>query len=424
MTVLILIRHATNDFVKEGRLAGWTPGVHINAQGQREAEALARRLARVPLEAIYSSPLERAVDTAEIIAACHKLPVQVCYGLGEGRAGEWTGKLIKEVEGTDTWKALQSHPVGVKLPGGESIDEVQARMVAEAEDIVRAHPDGIVVLVSHADPLKSLIAHYLNWDLNEYQRVALQPASASILIAGEKTARLILLNHTGDLPKLEKPKREAAHAGPPGAPGEKAREAQAGSGEGTASAAAPESRKDQTKMADANVLYDLNPVSKLAVGAIGEPGHRVFYLQGRQGTLTVTLKAEKEQIASLSTSIVNLLERLPKRPAADAPGSAYDAILEEPFEPLFQIGQLGLGYDQEHDLLVIVAYQVTAEENPEQVNVVRFWGTRAQMHALAEHASTAVAGGRPICVLCGRPIDPEGHFCPRRNGHGARATLV
>ncbi len=176
-------------------------------------------------------------------------------------------------------------------------------------------------------------------------------------------------------------------------------------------------------MTEANLLYDLNPVTRVMAGAMGEPGHRVFYLQGRQGTLLVTLQAEKEQIGSLSSGIIEMLDKLGERREEGAV-SPYDATLEEPAEPLFRIGQLGLGYDQEHDLLVIVAYEVSEEENPETVNVVRFWGTREQMRGLADHASQVVAGGRPICVLCGRPIDPEGHFCPRRNGHGAKATLT
>ncbi len=415
MTVLILIRHATNDFVAAGRLAGWTPGVHINAQGQREADALARRLAQTPLEAIYSSPLERAAETAEAVSACHHLPVQIRYGLGEGQAGEWTGQYIKDLQSTETWKALQTSPVGVKLPGGESIDEVQTRIVAEVENIRRAHPHGIVALVSHADPLKALIAHYLCMDLNQFQRIAISPASATIILVGDKGAELLVLNHTGELPKLEKPKPEQ--------PDEPASAAARVPADVTQASSQSESRKDEKKMTEANLLYDLNPVSKVMAGAMGEPGHRVFFLQGRQGTLLVTLLAEKEQMASLSSGIRELLDKL-HEPAPEAGHvSPYDATLEEPTEPLFRIGQLGLGYDQEHDLLVVVAYEVTEAENPETVNVVRFWATRDQTRALAESAALSVAGGRPICVLCGKPIDPEGHFCPRRNGHGAKATL-
>ncbi|MBI3740875.1 MAG: histidine phosphatase family protein, partial [Chloroflexi bacterium] len=184
MTILLLIRHATNDFVKEGRLAGWTPGVHINAEGQREADALAARLAHLPIRAIYSSPLERAVDTAQAIAQCQKLDVQIREELGETQTGEWTGKLIKDINGSETWKKIQTQPVGVPLPGGESIDQVQARLSQSIDAIIAAHPHEIVAVVSHADPLKAAIAHYLGLDLNQFQRIAIDPAAVSILFFG------------------------------------------------------------------------------------------------------------------------------------------------------------------------------------------------------------------------------------------------
>ncbi len=411
MTVFILIRHASNDFVKEGRLAGWTPGVHINGLGQREADDLARHLAHVPLEAIYSSPLERAVDTASAVAACHHLDIQIREGLGEGRIGDWQGKLIKELQDTAEWKAMQANPVGFHAPGGgESIDEIQKRIVATAEQIRRDHPEGVIALVSHADPLKALLAHYLCSDLKEFNRISISPASASVVIVeDDNNANVMLLNYRGEMPRFEKPKPkkddEVSEAGKP------------------AESTDAESRKDEPKMTEANLLYDFNPVTRINTGAIGEPGHRVFYLQGRQGTTLVTLQAEKEQINSLSSGIGELLDKLgERRPETSA--AALPASLEEPLEPLFRIGQLGIGYDQEHDLLVVVAYEATVEENPDTINVVRFWATREQMASLSSQAVNAVSGGRPICVLCGKPIDPEGHFCPRRNGHGARATLT
>ncbi len=400
MTILLLIRHASNDFLKEGRLAGWTPGLHINGQGQREADALARRLAQIPLSAIYSSPLERAVDTAQTVAACHKLDVQIREDLGETHTGEWTGKLIKEVEGLETWKKIQERPVGVPLPGGESVDQVQARMVAAIDAIVAAHPNQVVAVVSHADPLKAAIAHYLGLDLNNFQRIAINPASVTVFFFGERSPVLFRLNDSDRLPPLKpEPAEQEALDG------------------------TEEERKEENAMPEVNILHDLNPVTHITAGAIGTPGKRTFYLQGRQGAHIVTLLAEKEQIAALSTGIDQLLERLGGgRQTVQV--TATEMELSQPIEPVFRIGQLGLGYEAEHDLLVIVAYEVSEEENPATVNVVRFWATREQMRALARHTAGVVAGGRPICVLCGRPIDPEGHFCPRRNGHGAHATLT
>ena len=399
MTILLLIRHASNDFIKDGRLAGRTPGVHINAQGQREADDLARRTAHIPIEAIYSSPLERATDTARAVANCHNLSVQIVEGLLEGHAGEWTGKKISELNTTETWKAIQTKPIGVKLPGGESIDEVQARMVAAIEHIRKNHPDGIVAIVSHADPLKSVVAHYLNWDLNNFQRIAISPASVTVLSVDDKGAALLRTNDTGPLPKFEKPKPEKKEN-------------------------SETDKKDESKMAEANIVHDLNPVSRITIGALGEPGQRTFFLQGQQGRTLVSLVTEKEQMNSLAQGITDLLTRLGERAEAKTDVSAYELELQEPVEPLFRIGQLGLGYDQESDLLVVVAYALPEQQDQEVLDVVRFWATRDQMRALARHVTEVAAAGRPTCVLCGRPIDPAGHFCPRRNGHAAYVQMM
>jgi probable phosphomutase (TIGR03848 family)/uncharacterized repeat protein (TIGR03847 family) len=449
MTVLVLIRHATNDYVTQGRLAGWTPGIHINARGQREADALARRLNDVPIAAIFSSPLERAVDTARAVALCQKLEVQVREELGEFRVGEWTGKLIRELEGTETWKQLQTKPVGVRLPGGESIDQVQVRMVQAIDAIVKAHPKQVVAVVSHADPLKATIAHYMGMDLNQFQRIIINPASVTVfLFDEEQRPALFRLNDTGDLPsfKPEPHKKPApatsqadmlADAGSSAVQGNSASQNrlardQAGS-EGMQVQAPPAKeqtserdeaeRKDKEKMPEANILYDLNPVTQITVGAVGVPGKRTFYLQGRQGRTLVTLTAEKEQVAALSTGIDQLLDRLGWGGRA-VQVTAAEMELSEPIEPLFRIGQLGLGYDAEQNLLVLVAYELPQEEEAATVNVVRFWASQEQMRALARHSAAIVAAGRPICVLCGRPIDPQGHFCPKRNGHGEHATLT
>lgn len=408
MTIILLIRHASNDFIKEGRLAGRTPGVHLNAQGQREADDMARRTAHLPIEAIYSSPLERAIDTANALANCHHLPVQIVDGLLEGHAGDWTGKKLSELNTTDTWKLIQTKPIGVKLPGGESIDEVQLRMVAAIEEIRLRHPDGIVAIVSHADPLKSVVAHYLNWDLNNFQRIAINPASVTVLSVDDKGAALLRSNDTGPLPKFEKPKPE-----------KQKQEQDAQASDGTAT-----ELKEERKMAEANIIFDLNPVSRVTVGAMGEPGQRTFFLQGRQGATRVSLVTEKEQMNSLAQGATDLLTRLGERPDAPTDVSEYELTLEQPVEPLFRIGQLGLGYDQETDLLVIVAYAIPDNEEQETVDVVRFWATRDQMRALSRHVTQVAAGGRPICVLCGRPIDPEGHFCPRRNGHATHVQMM
>ncbi|MBI3942509.1 MAG: DUF3090 domain-containing protein [Chloroflexi bacterium] len=173
-------------------------------------------------------------------------------------------------------------------------------------------------------------------------------------------------------------------------------------------------------------VIDLNPVSRITVDAIGSPGRRVFYLQGRQGTTLVTLVCEKEQIRALARSIDELLTDLSrKHPDLALPKKVLgdDLSLEEPIEPRFRVGQMGLGYDEEQDLLVLVVQELQEEGSEEQPAVVRLWATRGQMLTLSHKGMETVNAGRPICPLCGRPIDPAGHFCPQRNGHNKAQTV-
>lgn len=166
-------------------------------------------------------------------------------------------------------------------------------------------------------------------------------------------------------------------------------------------------------------FFDLNPVIFITADAIGPPGERVFYLQASEGDKVVTLVLEKEQVQALAISVDQMLEELEKRRPQSAGQmeliSQYDLVLREPLEPAFRVGQLGLGYDEDTDMLIVVAQELTDESD--QMSVARFWATRAQMKALSEHSLRVVEAGRPLCPLCNRPMDLDGHFCPRRNGH-------
>jgi uncharacterized repeat protein (TIGR03847 family) len=167
-------------------------------------------------------------------------------------------------------------------------------------------------------------------------------------------------------------------------------------------------------------LRDFNPVSRITIGAVGSPGQRVFLLQATQSSLMITLKLEKEQARILAASTSELLEELDEKyprsySKLDEPLSS-DLMLQEPVEPEFVIGQIGLGYDQEQDLVVLVAQEIQLESG-EEVATVRFWATRSQMRALSEHTLEVVNQGRPICPLCDSPINPDGHFCPKSNGY-------
>ncbi|MBN1995173.1 MAG: DUF3090 family protein [Anaerolineae bacterium] len=169
-------------------------------------------------------------------------------------------------------------------------------------------------------------------------------------------------------------------------------------------------------------LVDFNPVSRITIGTVGPPGERVFLLQASQGRSTITLKLEKEQATILAASVIELLEGLDEKypqiySKFDEPLTA-DLMLQEPLAPSFVVGQIGLGYDQEQDLVVVVVQEVQAEDDvASDPSAARFWATRAQMKVFSEHTLGVVQQGRPLCPLCHAPMDPEGHFCPRSNGH-------
>jgi len=201
MTNLLLIRHAANDWLGE-KLAGWTPGVHLNDEGRAQAAALAKRLADAPLTAVYSSPLERTLETAQPLAAAHGLTIQIREQLGETRYGDWTGRSLKELKDEKLWPVVQVYPGGVRFPGGESLREVQARVVAELETIRDAHPGQTVAVVSHSDPIRMAAAHYLGLPLDLFQRLSISPASVTALAFSRFGPRLICLNHTAALPSF------------------------------------------------------------------------------------------------------------------------------------------------------------------------------------------------------------------------------
>lgn len=164
---------------------------------------------------------------------------------------------------------------------------------------------------------------------------------------------------------------------------------------------------------------DLNPSTHLTIGTIGPPGMRTFYLQGGRGNQIISLVIEKEQAIVLAGSLESFLVELERKNPGTARESNdpvwMDMRLREPVEELFRVGNMGLGYSEEHDLVVLIAYELV--EEGVDPNVVSFWVSRTQIQALIKHVTDVVKQGRPICGNCGRPIDPDGHFCPNRNGH-------
>lgn len=204
MTTIVLVRHAENDWVRSGKLAGWTPGVHLNEEGRRQANLLGERLASSRLDVVYSSPLERAVETAESILS-HYPGKTLCIEemIGEAHYGDWTGESLRKLSRTRLWGVVQHQPSQARFPGGESIQEMQTRAVSAIDRIATEHPHRIVVAVSHGDVIKSIVAHYAGMHLDMFQRLVIAPASISIIHLGEHGPAVARINDTNhyDRPK-------------------------------------------------------------------------------------------------------------------------------------------------------------------------------------------------------------------------------
>lgn len=175
------------------------------------------------------------------------------------------------------------------------------------------------------------------------------------------------------------------------------------------------------------MAIELDPVDRITAGAVGDPGERTFFLQGKKGDQLVTLLVEKGQVQQLAAAIVEILARIGADPAAEADTSTME--LEPPLEPEWRAGRLAIGYEEDRDILVLEVEELVPEEEDEdeaaspledegpEPAMVRFWATKDQMLALARHSAAVCAAGRPTCQFCGNPIDPEGHMCPAMNGH-------
>lgn len=209
MTTILLIRHAVNDFVKTGKLAGRLAGVRLNGEGVAQAEALGRRLAEAPLQRVYSSPMERTMETAAAIAGHHpQLALQTRDEISEVEYGDWQGKAIGELQRRKMWAVVQEYPSRAVFPNGETMRAVQVRIVNAIEAFARQHPEQMIALVIHADLIKMALAHYLGMHLDVFQRIVISPASISTLHLGHSRPFIIGMNDIAHLLPLQQAKRE------------------------------------------------------------------------------------------------------------------------------------------------------------------------------------------------------------------------
>jgi probable phosphoglycerate mutase len=200
-TRLILVRHAVTAHTGP-LLSGRMPGIDLSDKGVGQAEAAATRLAKLPIAAIYASPIERTTQTAQRIAAHHAIDVLPLPGVIEADYGDWTGGKISDLAKTDEWRVVQVAPSRAVFPGGESIRAMQTRMIDALDAVVARHPHETVVVVSHADPIKSAIAHYTGMHLDLFQRLHVSPASATVFDFHAYGALLVKCNDTGGLDDL------------------------------------------------------------------------------------------------------------------------------------------------------------------------------------------------------------------------------
>ena len=196
-TLVLLVRHGQTPTTGK-HLPGRAPGLHLSEEGQRQAELAAKRIAELPhVDAVYSSPLERARETAAPIAAARGLKVQIDKGLLECDFGQWTGGELKELMKKPEWTTVQRYPSGFRFPDGESFSEMQTRMGTCLERLRSRHPGGVLVAVSHADTIKAAVTQAMGAHLDLFQRTAISTCSITAIAYGTNGPMVLTVNSTG-----------------------------------------------------------------------------------------------------------------------------------------------------------------------------------------------------------------------------------
>jgi broad specificity phosphatase PhoE len=193
MTTFFLIRHASCDGLGQ-TLWGRTPGIRLNEQGRLQAQRLAKRFEGMKFDKIYSSPLERALETAEPIARAMKLEVRKSDALNEIDFGEWSGKTFEQLDSDERWRHFNSCRSTASVPGGESFLEVQNRVLKEIDRLAHEHREARVAIVSHADPIKAVIGYFAATPIDLIQRFEISPCSVSVITLDEEGPRISRIN--------------------------------------------------------------------------------------------------------------------------------------------------------------------------------------------------------------------------------------
>ena len=201
-TLVLLVRHGQTP-TTGAQLPGRARGLHLSDAGRAQADGVAERIAGLKrVDAVYASPLERTRETAAPIAAARDLKVAVERGLLECDFGEWTGRQLKELFKLPEWKTVQRYPSGFRFPGGESFLEMQNRMTSTLTGLAERHRGGVVVAVSHADPIKAAVAHALGTHLDLFQRIVVSPCSVTAVVYGDSGPTVLAVNAVDRLEAL------------------------------------------------------------------------------------------------------------------------------------------------------------------------------------------------------------------------------
>ncbi len=197
MTTIILVRHGQT--ATTGKLLpGRAPGLHLADTGRQQAERAAARIAELDtVDAIYTSPLERARETAAPIAKARGLRAHVDRGLLECDFGDWTGGELAKLVKLPEWSTVQRAPSTFRFPNGESFSEMQHRIVSTVDRLRTAHHGGTIVCVSHADPIKAVVAHALGTHLDLFQRIVISTCAVSVIVYGTGAPAVLAVNSTG-----------------------------------------------------------------------------------------------------------------------------------------------------------------------------------------------------------------------------------
>ena len=195
-TTILMVRHGQTPTTGKV-LPGRAKGLHLADLGHEQAEIAALRIAELNIDAVYSSPLERAKETAAPISAACGLKTQIERGLFECDFGDWTGRQLKDLMKLPEWQTVQRSPSTFRFPNGESFTEMQARMINALDKLRKLHPGGTIVCVSHADTIKAAVAHAMGTHIDLFQRIVISPASISAVTWHAGGPIVLAVNSTG-----------------------------------------------------------------------------------------------------------------------------------------------------------------------------------------------------------------------------------